>query len=167
MRSASSAALRLNVHACGAPNEVRCPMPSIARPLALITGASSGIGADLARALAARGYDLVVVARRKNPLQDLARELAQHKAAVHIEIEDLALPGAAARLAEEVQAVGLQIDVLVNNAGFGLAGPFHNNNPKELSGMIALNVTDLTELSQVLLPDMVKQQQGGILNIAY
>ena len=141
-------------------------MPSIARPLALITGASSGIGADLARALAARGYDLVVVARRKDPLQDLARELTQHKAAVHIKIEDLALTGAAARLAEEVQAAGLQIDVLVNNAGFGLAGPFHRSSPVELSGMIAVNVTALTELSRVFLPGMVERQQGGILNVA-
>src|SRR3712207_5659229 len=64
-------------------------MSSVARRLALVTGASTGIGADLARVLAARGYDLVVVATREDRLQDLARELARHKAAVHIEIEDL------------------------------------------------------------------------------
>jgi uncharacterized protein len=108
----------------------------------------------------------VVVARRKDPLQELARELAEHKAAVHIKIEDLAQPGAAARLAEQVQAAGLQIDVLVNNSGFGLAGPFYKSSPTELSGMIAVNVTALTELSRMFLPGMVERQHGGLLNVA-
>src|SRR3954469_20544519 len=102
-------------------------MSSASRPLALVTGASSGIGADLARVLATRGYDLLIVARNKDRLQDLARALAQHEAQVHMEVEDLAAPGAAARLAERVRTAGHQVDVLVNNAGFGLAGPFHQN----------------------------------------
>lgn len=141
-------------------------MPSVARRLALVTGASSGIGADLARVLAAQGHDLVVVARNKHRLQDLSRELARHKGAVHIEIEDLALPGAAARLAERVRAAGHNVDVLVNNAGFGLAGAFHQSSPAELSGMIAVNVTALTELSREFLPGMVERRHGGILNVA-
>jgi len=141
-------------------------MPSVTRPLALVTGASSGIGADLARVLAARGYDLVVVARSKDRLQDLARELASHHAAVHIEVEDLAAPGAAARLADRVRAAGHKVDVLVNNAGFGLTGPFHQGTPVELSGMIAVNVTALTEFSREFLPDMIERRRGGILNVA-
>ncbi len=141
-------------------------MSSTTRPLALVTGASSGIGADLARALATRGYDLVVVARSEDRLQDLAQELARHNATVYIEAEDLALPGAATRLSERIRAGGRTIDVLVNDAGFGLAGPFHQSSPAELSGMIAVNITALTELSREFLPGMIERRRGRILNVA-
>jgi hypothetical protein len=141
-------------------------MSSSTRHLALVTGASSGIGADLARALAARRYDLLIVARGKERLQELAQELSRRGATVHVEVEDLAVPGAAARLTERVQAAGHQVDVLVNNAGFGLAGPFHQSSPAELTGMIGVNVTALTELSRAFLPGMVERRRGGILNVA-
>ncbi len=141
-------------------------MSSVNRPLALVTGASSGIGADLARTLAARGYDLVVVARSEDRLQVLAQELDQHNATVHVETDDLALPGAAARLSERIQATGRTVEVLVNNAGFGLAGPFHQSSPAELSGMIAVNITALTELSREFIPGMIERRRGRVLNVA-
>ncbi|MER2268526.1 SDR family NAD(P)-dependent oxidoreductase [Methylobacterium oxalidis] len=141
-------------------------MPSTGRPLALVTGASSGIGADLARVLAGRGHDLLIVARSTDRLQNLARELAGRGAQVHIETEDLAASGAAGRLVERVRSAGHQVDVLVNNAGFGLAGPFHHSSPAELTGMIGVNITALTELSRAFLPGMIERRRGGILNVA-
>ena len=94
------------------------------RPLALVTGASSGIGADLARELARDGHDLVLVARTLAPMQALAAELEAHGANTAVIAADLSKPGAAAALAGEIGSRGLQVDVLVNNAGLGATGRF-------------------------------------------
>src|ERR1051326_3268903 len=94
------------------------------RPLALVTGAWRGIGAELARELARHGHDLVLTARSVEPMDALAAELATHAAAVTVIPADLAKPGAASMLADELARRGLAVEVLINNAGLGAAGRF-------------------------------------------
>lgn len=135
-----------------------------ARPLALITRASSGIGADLARELATNGYDLVLVARREATLRALADELATHQARVTVIDANLAVLGAACRLTSEPERRGLTaVDVLVNNAGFGDYASFECAEPTKLSEMIQLNVLVLTLLTRLLLPSMIARGRGRVL----
>src|SRR5258706_12960564 len=117
------------------------------RPLALITGASSGIGADLARELANDGHDLVLVARRAEPMQALAAGLRTN---VTIIASDLSKPGAAAALVRELGSRNLSIDVLINNAGLGATGRFDESDPARVSEMVQVNITALTELTRLL-----------------
>jgi uncharacterized protein len=132
---------------------------------ALITGASSGIGEALTRALAAEHHDLVLVARSEPALRHLADELTTaHGVAVQVVAADLSLAGAAAALVAALD--GRHIDVLVNNAGFGDYGPFHESDPAKVSQMIALNVATLTDLTRALLPSMVASGSGRVLNVA-
>ena len=132
-------------------------------PTALVTGASSGIGADLARELAKDGHDLVLVARRAEPMQTLANELGTK---VTIITSDLSKPGAAAALAGELESRGLAIDVLINNAGLGATGAFDQSDPAKNSEMLQVNVTALTELTRLLLPQMIARRSGRILLVA-
>jgi hypothetical protein len=134
--------------------------------LALVTGASSGIGLELARLFARDGTDLVLVARREDRLDALAAELAAaHGVAVHVLPQDLAAPGAAAAILEWLEHRELSVDVLVNNAGFGLNGPFLDLDlPRQLA-MIQVNVTSLVALTGSLLPGMIARRRGGILNV--
>jgi hypothetical protein len=134
------------------------------RPLALVTGASSGIGAAFARELAARGHDLVLVARRDAALAALAAELAP--ARVEVVALDLGEAGAAARLAAEVARRELAIDVLVNNAGVGLGGDFADADPARLSAMLQLNVVAMTELARAMVAPMRERRHGAIINVA-
>ncbi len=132
---------------------------------ALITGASGGIGEALARALATDHHDLVLVARSEPALRRLADELAAaHAVTVQVVSADLSAPGAAARLVAALE--GRQIDVLVNNAGFGDYGLFHESDPSKVAQMIALNVATLTDLTRALLPAMVARGSGRVLNVA-
>jgi len=134
---------------------------------ALITGASSGIGACFARALAARGRALILVARSKDRLVALKAELAaRHSSRIETIEQDLSAPGAAERLAGILQERGLVVDLLVNNAGFGAQGEFHKLPFDRQSAMLRLNVVALTELTHLLLPAMVAQGSGGIINIS-
>jgi hypothetical protein len=133
------------------------------RPVTLITGASAGLGAEFARQCAARGEELVLVARRRDRLDAIAAELGGR---IHVVAADLAEPGAAGRLIEEVAALGLEVGTLVNNAGFGLAGRFAELPLKRQLGMIDLNVRALTELTGRVLPAMRTRRRGGILNVA-
>jgi uncharacterized protein len=133
------------------------------RPLALVTGASSGIGADLARELAKDGHDLALTARRADALLALAREIEGLGAAATVLPADLAQPGAAARLAGDLAGRNLTIDVLVNNAGLGANGPFADSDPDRISEMLQVNVVALTELARLLLPGMVARRRGRIL----
>ena len=136
------------------------------RPLALVTGASSGIGAALANQLAERGHDLVLTARSTEKLQALADELrARHGVAAHVFTVDFGLAGAADFLVQALDQAGLKIDVLVNNAGLGLAGPFAANDPATVREMVMVNVVALTELTRALLPGMLARRQGRILNL--
>ena len=131
-------------------------------PVALITGASAGLGVDFARQLAAKGYPLVLVARRKDRLDALAAELGNARA---VEM-DLGEDGAAGRLIANLAAHGEQVDLLVNNAGFGLAGRFAELDGKRQRQMIDLNCGALTELAHAVLPGMIERKSGSILNVA-
>jgi short-subunit dehydrogenase len=136
------------------------------RPLALVTGASSGIGIDLARELARDGYDLVLSARRVEPMQKLAEELKGLGAATTILAADLSKPGAAPALARDLDARGLVIDCLINNAGLGDNGPFHAGDPTRIGEMLNVNIVALTELTRLLLPGMVTRRRGTVMLVA-
>jgi hypothetical protein len=133
----------------------------------LITGASGGIGACFARALGARGRDLVLVARSKDKLEALKREIAaKHSVRIEVVEQDLSLEGAAERLAAILSERGIAVDLLVNNAGFGAHGEFWKLPLKRQSEMLRLNVVTLTELTHLLLPAMVERRGGGVINIS-
>jgi short-subunit dehydrogenase len=134
----------------------------VARPVTLVTGASAGLGVHFARQCRKRGEALVLVARRRDRLEALAAELGSS----HVIAADLTSPGAAARLLADVEGLGLQVDTLINNAGFGLSGGFAEASPERLIGMIDLNVRSLTELCRLVLPGMVERRKGAILNVA-
>jgi short-subunit dehydrogenase len=133
----------------------------------LVTGASSGIGLELARCFAADGDSVLLVARRKDRLEALAAELAQ---AHHVETRalafDLAEPAAPENLLEAVAALGIPVHTLVNNAGFGLRGRFATLPAERQLAMVQLNVMALTALSRLFLPRMIESRSGGILNVA-
>lgn len=137
------------------------------RPLALVTGASSGIGVEFARELARRGYDLVVTARRLERLTQVQQEIqATHGGQVTPIASDLGAPDGADRLFEEVQRAGLNVRLLVNNAGVGKFGPFLEQAPEELLEMIQVNLTSLTTLTRRFAQAMRDQGGGYILNNA-
>lgn len=137
---------------------------SAPRHLALVTGASSGLGADLARELARAHYDLVLVARRERPMQALAAELAGHGVRVTVIPANLGVIGAASRLFADLERRRLEeVDVLVNNAGFGDYAVFVRAEPTKLSEMIHLNITVPTELTRTFLPGMIARGQGRVL----
>lgn len=134
----------------------------MARGVTLVTGASAGLGAEFARQCRKRGDELVLVARRRDRLEALATELGS----THVIAADLALPGAPARLLAEVAGLGLEVDTLINNAGFGAAGAFVEAPPERLLEMIDLNVRSLTDLCRLALPPMLERRRGFILNVA-
>jgi uncharacterized protein len=134
---------------------------------ALVTGASMGIGVDLAECFARDGYDLILAARSEPALRGVADRLSSSfgiKAAV-IAI-DLGMPGGGTRLAEAVAAQRLTVDVLVNNAGFGRAGAFADSDIGPQLGMIDLNNRALVELTHIYWPSMLVRKNGGVLNVA-
>ncbi len=133
----------------------------------LITGASSGIGRELALLFAANKSNLVLVARSKSKLDDLAQEVqTRHGVRVDVFQKDLSESRAAASLEADLRAAGVAVDVLVNNAGFGVHGAFAELDLERQSQVIQLNVTALTELCRLLLPAMLQRRRGGILNVA-
>lgn len=137
------------------------------RPLAVVTGASGGIGKELAILLARDQYDLVLVARSGDKLASLAKELMDtHGVNARVEAYDLAAPGTVEKL---VTALGDDIgrlEVLVNNAGYGSYGEFWKGERDEQLGMVDLNIRALTELTHAVLPGMVARKRGRILNVA-
>lgn len=134
---------------------------------ALITGASSGIGRDVARLFAADGYAVVLVARRADALQTLADELGrQHHVKATILAADLARPEAPAQLFHALAGAETPIDVVVNNAGFGLQGTVAELPLERQLEMIQVNVTALTALTRLFLPGMLQRNRGGVLNVA-
>ena len=133
---------------------------------ALVTGASSGIGRAVAVDLAAGGCHLVLTARRRERLVDLQRQLERNRS-VRVEIvpADLAVPGEATRLVGEIHAMGLHIDLLVNNAGIGVAGRFASTAWERDHRMVQLNVVSVVELTKRLLPPMIERRSGHIVFI--
>jgi uncharacterized protein len=133
---------------------------------ALITGASSGIGLELARIFAEHGHDVVLVARSEGKLNSLASELQSRGVRAHVVATDLGAPGAAKTVVDRTRELGVDVDVLVNNAGYGLYGPFLETSLDAELAMIQLNIVTLTELTKRLLPAMVARKRGRILNLA-
>lgn len=134
---------------------------------ALITGASSGIGKELARIHAEKGGDLVIVARRQEKLNELKTELEQnYKINVVTIVKDLSVPNSAKELFNEVKAQNIQVDYLINNAGFGLRGKFHELTWERQQQMLNLNIVALTELMYLFIPEMTARNSGKILNTA-
>jgi short-subunit dehydrogenase len=131
------------------------------RETALVTGASSGIGEQFARSLAARGHDLVLVARRSDRLERLASELPT---VAHVLPCDLAT--AAAELPDRVAELNLRVSLLVNNAGFGTSGPFLENDPGRDAEQVRVNCEAIVTLTHAFLPAMVERRHGGIINVA-
>jgi len=137
------------------------------RKTALITGASSGIGLELARVFAREGHNLVLVARSGDRLRQLAGELEKsHSTRSLILAADLTEPGASAYVLDQTTRAGIAIDFLVNNAGFGQYGFFAENDLEECLRQIQLNVTTLTHLTRLYLPEMINRKCGYILNVA-
>jgi short-subunit dehydrogenase len=130
--------------------------------IALVTGASAGLGVEFARQLSARGHRLVLAARRKDRLEALAKELGNARAVAI----DLGKTGSAAKLVADVAAAGEEIDVLVNNAGFGLAGRFAELDARRQREMIDLNIGTLVDLCRLVAPHMAARKSGAILNVA-
>jgi short-subunit dehydrogenase len=134
---------------------------------ALITGASSGIGAELARELCARGHDAVLVARRRDRLERLAADLReQHGRRVEVVDCDLADADARAQLPTELASLGLDIDVLVLCAGFGLGGPFVSQPAERITSMVRTNVEAVMALSRSLIPAMTARRSGAVLIVS-
>jgi short-subunit dehydrogenase len=128
-----------------------------------VTGASSGIGAELAREVAKDGHDLVLVPRRPEPMQGLAAEL--HAAGTEITVisTDLGKPGGAAELMKIIDGRGIVIDVLINNAGVGDAGRFDQEDPAKIAAMLQVNIVALTEPTRLVLPKMVARGRARIM----
>jgi uncharacterized protein len=135
--------------------------------VALITGASNGIGLELARVHAATGGDLVLVARNKARLDELKAELeAKYKISVYTIGKDLAAENAALDIYNEMQSKNIQVAYLINNAGFGDFGMFVETDWNKELQMINLNITSLTQFCKLFLPDMVNRKSGKIMNVA-
>ena len=141
-------------------------MPSESRSVAVVTGASGGIGLELSRLLARDGHDLVIVAQHAERLAQAARELRTHGVRVMEVATDLSDPAAPPEIERELNRQGLTPDVLVNNAGFGLQGLFAKIDLGEQLRMIDLNVRALTHLTGLLLPGMLQRRRGRVLNVA-
>jgi uncharacterized protein len=138
-----------------------------ARKTALVTGASFGIGLELARIVARENHNLVLVARTGDKLRQLASELEQaHGTRSLILAVDLTEPGAAAYVLDQTSRADVAVDVLVNNAGFGQYGRFAESDIEQCLRQIQLNIATLTHLTRLYLPGMIERKSGGILNVA-
>jgi short-subunit dehydrogenase len=134
---------------------------------ALITGATGGIGSELCRRFARDQINLVLVARNQQKLQQLSEQLQSEFAIkTNTIVQDLAIPNAAQELYQKLQEQGLQIDFLINNAGIGYYGQFSNSDFDAITNMLNLNIMALVELTRLLLPEMIRQGSGRILNVA-
>lgn len=132
----------------------------------LITGASRGIGAAMARHLADPSVTLLLTARSEGDLRALAGELEKHGARVRVFPADLSQPGAARSLHQRVTKAGYTAEILINNAGFGKLGRFEDASPETVEAMLSLNVTNLAVLTRLCLPAMLHRGDGAILNVA-
>jgi short-subunit dehydrogenase len=134
---------------------------------ALVTGASVGIGVDLAECFANDGYNVILAARTETALRDVADRLAKTYAITATPIvADLGAIGGGLKLADAIKNKGLSVDIVVNNAGYGQAGAFNGSDAAGQLGMIDLNVRALVELTHVYWPAMLASKRGGVLNVA-
>ena len=134
---------------------------------ALVTGASAGLGAEFSRQLASRGMHLVLVARRGDLMTELAHELhTKHGTRCEIILADLSDPVEPRRILDEISAKGISIELLVNNAGFGVVGEVDSADIDRLLQLIRLNISALTELTYRILPGMLERGHGAILNVS-
>lgn len=139
---------------------------AVVKQTALITGATSGIGLELARLFAKDKYNLVLVARKRDELKRVADELATtYKVNVQTAAIDLGEVGAAQSLMAKLERANITVDVLVNNAGFAQVGPFATNDRAKDLGVLQLNIVALTELTKLVVPGMLKRKRGRILNL--
>ncbi len=136
-------------------------------PTALITGASVGLGREFAKICARDGHDVIVTGRSEPQLESLAAEIRQETGRkVVVLAKDLAKPAASREIFEEVTRLGLKLDVLINNAGFGLLGLFCELPAAGQVNMIQVNITALTELTRLFLPELIERRSGKVLNVA-
>jgi short-subunit dehydrogenase len=141
-------------------------MPNRSGKTALVTGASVGIGRDLAELFARDGDDLVLVARNRDQLESLAKQMrTEHGVNVSVFPKDLSMPGAGQEIFDQVGAAGISIEFLVNNAGFGTHGPFAESDVIAQLGMIQVNIAALTHLTRLFLPSMIERGSGRIMNV--
>jgi short-subunit dehydrogenase len=142
-------------------------MTTASRPVALITGASGGIGLELARLCAKGGHDLILVARRREKLEEIAKYLGgMYNVRSEIIVADLTDPAAPRAIYDQVEALGLSVDVLINNAGFGQWGLFGRAVLSRQLDMIHVNITALTELTRLFMPKMITARKGRIMNVS-
>ncbi len=135
--------------------------------IALITGASRGLGEKFCELLAADGYELVVVGRDTERMNTLKQRLeVEWKTNVRIISQDLSEPDAAQRIADQLKGWQTELDVLINNAGFGGLGRFDSMDTATLNAMVGVNIGALTQLTRLVLPDMIRRRSGKILNVA-
>ncbi len=142
-------------------------MSTVPRRCALITGASAGIGKAFAELLAAEGYDLVLTARRRERLEDLARECRErHDVEALVVVADLADPGAPRALFDELSQAGVNVHVLINNAGYGVPNTYVSTTWREQADFIQVLVTGVAELCHLFLPGMIDRGWGRIINVS-
>ncbi len=133
----------------------------------LITGASGGLGESFAQIFAQKGYNLVLVARSEDKMKNIAQELeGKHNIKITVLAQDLSQPNSAEKIYNEVKNKNIDVEILINNAGFGRIGAFKDEKVTTLTEMVNLNVTTLTELTALFLPAMIERNSGKILNIA-
>ena len=142
-------------------------MDSYKGKLALVTGASTGIGYAIAKELAKRGANLVIsaTARSEEKLHELSSELKDLGSECHIFLEDLSRLNSGRSLYDQIKLQNLHVDLLINNAGYGRWGTFHEVEMDDYADMIQLNVTSLSELSHLFIPDMISKGEGGVINV--
>lgn len=134
---------------------------------ALITGASSGIGAEFASQLAGRGMHLILVARRKDKMTELATELnTRHGTRCHVVAIDLSDPEASRRLFEEIGRLDVNVELLINNAGIGLIGQIESTTPEDVRRLLHVNLLTLADLTYRVLPGMLQRGHGAIINVS-
>jgi len=138
---------------------------SFKNKMVLVTGASSGIGLALAEELAKRGADLILTARSENKLNEVAESVRNIGRKAHVFVSDLSIPNAGEQLYTAITQAGLSVDLLINNAGYGRWGKFTNFDRADYAKMVQLNITALTDLCHLFIPDMVQKGSGGIINV--
>jgi short-subunit dehydrogenase len=142
-------------------------MNSYKGKFALVTGASTGIGYAIAKELAKRGANLIIsaTARSEDKLHKLSSEIKEIGSECHIFLEDLSRLNSGRSLYDQIKFQNLHVDLLVNNAGYGRWGTFHEVEMQDYADMIQLNITSLSELSHLFIPDMISKGEGGVINV--